>query len=266
MDDESQHRRHPEHERLCEVARSWFRTSYADLGYVVERRRFGFYRHRTKPPDARLIVVEAMAERDVPAFLADARAYFGELPVEIWVEGRSLDATLKPAFISAGCAQEAENVSLAYVGVRPEAAVCSDLTVELATAETLTDYALTKLKGFANSESDPTAQQLEYELAIRKSEMAGDGRHRIARIAGEPAAIVGYYDRADRSIFNLATRLPFRNRGIAKHLLLVVLADSFDRGCRSVIIGTDPADTPIQLYRRLGFTDEVYWRGAYLLT
>ena len=264
--EESQQRRHPEHDRLCEVVRSWFRTSYADLGYAVERRSFGFFRRRTKPPDARLIVVEAMAERDVPAFIADARGYFGNLPVEIWVEGRSLDAKLKPALISAGCAQEAANVSLAYVGVRPEAAIRSDLTVEPVTAKSLADYAVTKLKGFANSESEPTAQQLEYELAIRKSEMAGDASYLIARVEREPAAIIGYYDGDDRSIFNLATRLPFRNRGIAKHLLCRVLADSYDRSCRSVIIGTNPADTPIQLYRRLGFTDEVYWRGTYMLT
>jgi hypothetical protein len=32
-----------------------------------------------------------------------------------------------------------------------------------------------------------------------------------------------------------------------------------------VIITADEADRPIQLYRRLGFTDEVYWRGTYVL-
>jgi ribosomal protein S18 acetylase RimI-like enzyme len=52
--------------------------------------------------------------------------------------------------------------------------------------------------------------------------------------------------------------------GVARHLLCRVIADSYDHGCRSVVINTDPDDTPIKWYRRLGFTDEVYWRRNYL--
>jgi len=53
-------------------------------------------------------------------------------------------------------------------------------------------------------------------------------------------------------------------KGIARQLLCQVIADSYDNGCRSVIINTDPTDTPIQWYNRLGFTDEVHWRRTYL--
>ena len=36
-------------------------------------------------------------------------------------------------------------------------------------------------------------------------------------------------------------------------------------GTRSVVISGGEADTPIDLYRQLGFTDEVYWRATYEL-
>ena len=52
-------------------------------------------------------------------------------------------------------------------------------------------------------------------------------------------------------------------KGIAKILLDFVLADSHAKGCRSVILNTDPADTPINWYRRIGFTEEVYWHRRY---
>jgi ribosomal protein S18 acetylase RimI-like enzyme len=262
--DESRQRRHPEHERLIGEVQSWFRTTILDLGYVVERRRFGFYRRNTENPELRLVVIEAMKPEDAPEFVADAREYFGERDVEIWVEGRELDATLGQALVAAGCVKDLPNVSLAFVGTPPEAVPVAGVTVEAVTPKTLKDYAVTKLKGFANSEAEPTAEQLDRELAIRKSEIEGMGRLLIARVGNEPAAILGYYDGADRSIFNLATRIPFRNRGIAKYLLCLVLADSFDRGCQSVIIGTNPDDTPILLYRRLGFIDEIYWRRGYM--
>ncbi len=140
-----------------------------------------------------------------------------------------------------------------------------DITVDVVTADTVMDYAIVKLKGFANSEDEPTAEDLEEELAVRRRELASLGRFLVARVGDEPAAILGYYDGDDRLIFNLATRTPFRMKGIAMHLLCGVVADSYDRGCRSVIINTDPSDTPIRWYRRLGFTDEVYWRRSYRL-
>jgi len=99
---------------------------------------------------------------------------------------------------------------------------------------------------------------------VRQSELASMGRFLIARVRDEPAAILGYYDGSDRLIFNLATRMPFRMGGLARHLLCQVVAESYEQGCSSVVINTDPSDTPIKWYQRLGFTDEVYWRRNYL--
>ena len=54
-------------------------------------------------------------------------------------------------------------------------------------------------------------------------------------------------------------------QGIARRLLCDAVAEGYARGCRSVLINTDEKDTPTELYRRLGFTDEIYWTQEYVL-
>jgi ribosomal protein S18 acetylase RimI-like enzyme len=255
--------RHAEHDRLSEEVRSWYRTSTPDLGYHVTQRRFGSYRRHAEDPDSGLIIVDAMTPDEVPEFLADATSYFGSRVVNIWLDDKKRDAALGPALIAAGVSADKANIYFAHVGPRPERFQMPGITVERVTADTLMDYMLVKLKGFANSEDAPQSEEVEKEVAVRQSELANMGRFLIARVNDEPAAILGYYDGSDRLIFNLATRTPFRMRGIARHLLCQVVADSYDRGCRSVVINTDPDDTPVQWYRRLGFADEVYWRRSY---
>lgn len=255
--------RHPDHDRLREEVRSWYRTSIPELGYHVVQRKFGSYRRHAEDPDSGLIIVDAVSRAEVPEFLADANSYFDQRAVNIWIEDRDLDAMLGPALIAAGASADKANIHLAQVGLRPERFQLPGITVERVTADTLMDYVTVKLKGFANSEEAPPVEDVEKELSVRQSELASMGRFLIAKVGDEPAAILGYYDGSDRLVFNLATRTPFRMRGIARHLLCEVVANSYDQGCRSVVINTDPSDTPIQWYRRLGFTDEVYWRRNY---
>lgn len=261
---ESTRRRHPDHDRLVEEVRSWYRTTMPELGYCVERRRFGLYRRNLEDPDSTLVIMEGVVADETPEFLADISSYFGNRPVSIWVDDKDLDTMLGPALVSAGASRDEASTYLAHVGQRPEPVQLSGITVTPVTAKTLRDYVLVKLKGFANSEDEPQVEQVDEELVVRTSELASIGRFLIARVGEEPVAILGYYDGNDRLIFNLATRVPFRNRAIAKHLLCRVLVESYDGGCRSVIINTNPDDTPIRWYRRLGFTDQVYWRRRYL--
>ena len=256
--------RHPDHDRLREEVRSWYRTSWPQRGYHVEHRRFGFYRRHAKHPDSGLIIIETLIADDVPELLADARTYFDNRPVHLGFEDKNLDSRCGPSLVAAGCAIEQANTYLAHVGPPPDSVNLPGVTVEPVTADTLMDYVQTKLKGFANSEAAPTANQIEEELSLRKSESETIGRFLIARVRNEPAAILGYYEGPDRLIFNLATRLPFRMKGLARQLLSQVIADSYDQNCRSIIINPDPTDPPIKWYPRLNFTDEVYWRRTYL--
>ena len=182
----------------------------------------------------------------------------------MWIDDRSKDAILGPALVDHGCTRSDSTIYLAHVGPLPEASGPAHLVIEPVAAANLRDFVLVKLKAFANSEDEPSPERVAEEMAVREAEMRGPGRFFTVRIVGENAAILAYYEGTDRLIFNLATRVPFRMRGIAKLLLHRTLADSRDRGCRSVIINTNPEDTPITWYRRIGFTDEVYWRQTYL--
>jgi GNAT superfamily N-acetyltransferase len=64
-------------------------------------------------------------------------------------------------------------------------------------------------------------------------------------------------------VFNLATRLPFRHRGIARSVLARWSGAADQHRTRSHLINCDDGGPAEVLYRRLGFTDEVYWYRRY---
>jgi ribosomal protein S18 acetylase RimI-like enzyme len=138
-----------------------------------------------------------------------------------------------------------------------------DLSVEAVNADTIEEAMRTERKGFSGSEAEPDAEKRRRRLTLRRAEMVGQGRFLLARVAGQPASVVAFYEGEDRFVHHLATRVPFRRGGIASRLLKEVLAGSQARGCRSSIISAAEKGRPVGLYRSLGFTDEVYWRREY---
>ena len=254
-------RRHPHHDAIAATLRTWYTSSAPSMGSRVERRPFGVYMRY--PPDAGEVTVRDAGPEDVPALLADVRAYYGDASVGIYLDDRRSDATLGPALVQAGCTKGTAETHLVHVGAVPAVHPVPRVVLEPLTEATLTEFAVTKIQGFASSEAAPDPQRLATEVAMRRAELAGEGRFVFARAGGDPAAILGLFDGDDRHIFLLATRVPFRNRGIARWLLTRTIAAADAAGCRSILINCDPDDTPIRLYRRLGFTDEVYWRQRY---
>lgn len=256
---------HPAHDDLVREVRSWYICDYPALGKVVARRRFGYY-SRIQQTDYRDIhILEPFDPAEVPAFIADVRAFYGRRRVHIFTHGRAVDTRLSHALQQAGCARGAGNLYLAHVNTgQPPQAGSGPGRIEPVTPANLRDYTVTKLKGFAGSEEKPAPAAVEADMAIRRVELNAGGTFLTARVGREAAAIIGFYEGPDRYIFNLATRVPFRNQGIARQLLSHVLADTYALGKRSLLINTDPADTPVQFYRRLGFVDEIYWKGTWL--
>jgi GNAT superfamily N-acetyltransferase len=256
--------RHPQHDQLCAEVRSWYRASAPELGYRVVYRGFGFYGRQGGNPHSARIIIERPFPSEIAMLQADARKFFGDVEVDIWIDSPETDATLGPALLRAGCHLRGATTYLAHVGEPPSVKPLSNVSVEPVSAALLKEFATVKLKGFGNTEDQPSAERVALEVASRAAELRGSGRCLLARIGDEAVAIIGYYEGKDRLVFNLATRVPFRNTGVARLLLSTVLTDGYQRRCRSVIINTDPADTPINWYRRLGFTDEVYWHRSYL--
>ena len=254
--------RHPEHERLVAEVRGWYRASDPRAGYDVDRRRYGVYSRAGRERIHR-VTVDGLAAHDAGRFVQDLREYFGGAPVRIIVDGPAVDPEVGAALLAAGCSANHALVYLAHVGSVPEARAVSEMRVEAVTEETLREFVATRIKGFADSEATPPAAQVDAEAARRRAVLDAGSHLFIARMGGAAAGVVGWREGRDRFIFQLATRLPFRGRGIATSLLCGILADAYAGGCASVIINADPAGLAVHLYRRLGFVDEVYRQQRY---
>ena len=257
---------HPAHDALVQEVRSWYIQDYPALGKVVERRRFGYYSRIKQTNYNDVHIVEPFDPAQASAFNADVNAFYGQRRVLIFTHSQAVDRQLSCALEQTGCTRGTAKLYLAHVntGVSP-AAELGPAQIEQVTRSNLLDYTITKLKAFADSEEEPGQAAVEASMATRRADLNADGAFLIARVRDQAAAIIGWYEGADRYIFNLATRTPFRNQGIARQLLSRVIADTYAQGKRSLLIATDPADTPVQLYRRMGFLDEIYWMGTWIL-
>ena len=258
--------RHPAHDALVQEVRSWYIHDYPDLGKVVMQRQFGYYSRIQQTTYCDIHIVEPFDPAQASAFHADVNAFYGRCRVLVFTHGQAVDSRLSDTLEQAGCTRGTAKLYLAHVstGVSP-AAESGPALIEPVTRSNFLDYTITKLKAFADSEEEPDQAAVEAGMATRRADLNADGAFLIARVGDEAAAIIGLYEGPDRYIFNLATRTPFRNQGIARQLLARVIADTYAQGKRSLLIATDPADTPLQFYRRMGFVDAIYWMGTWIL-
>ncbi len=135
------------------------------------------------------------------------------------------------------------------------------VSVEPVGPATLNEYVLVKPKGFANSEDESPRG-----TSLKKPRSEPENHRRplyLAKVNGEPAAAIAFWSMTAWSSSWL-TRVPMRNRGIARILFCRTIARASEKGCRSVIIKANHEVTPLRWYRRLGFDDEVYWLRSYV--
>lgn len=255
--------RHPEHDRLAAEVISWYTQSFPELGYIVERRRFGFYGRNVHAPAANRVTLRGVTPEDVPALLADVHAYFDGQPVTLLVDERDVAVALGSALKAAGCRLVHEELFLAHVGAPPIVQPVSGATIEDLTADNVYAFATAKLQGFASSEAQPSSEQIEADAALRLAELAGGGFGLLARVACEPVAILCGIGGQEWFLHSLATHVRWRGRGLASWLTAEAISRAYASGGRAVLLNADPHDSPIVRYRRLGFTDEVHWRARY---
>jgi GNAT superfamily N-acetyltransferase len=253
--------RHPQHDQIVEASRAWYRTSYAEMGYVVEERRFGWYNRNAAGGGH--VTLRPIRPEQASALFEDVQSYYEGRSVDLYIDDREVDATLGAVLTAVGYEAVSASSYLTYVGEPFEPPLPAGVAIEPAGREALREYALTKLKGFASSDDAPPEREVADEVALREAELHGEGRLLIARIDSEAASIAGWYTAGDALIFQLATRVGYRRRGIATALLATIVREELSNGARSVVINSDEDGEPIKLYRRLGFTDEVYWRRPY---
>lgn len=248
---------HPHRDEVIAAARSWHRQPFHWMGWRYERLSVGHYRWHDVNKDrswAWVTLEDPPLDDDELLFALDEET--GEWPIpRIRIDEDGLNASLGPRLLARGWSASA-NVLLCWVGGPPERTAVQG--VEVDGAPDLEEWSIAKLRGFAVDDAEPTRQALRNELGLRRAEAGGDMRLELARVDGEAVAVIGWYEEAeDVEVFNLATRLAWRNRGIARQLLTSCVARVLQGGARSVLIGTDADDTPREWYRRLGFRDHL---------
>ncbi len=259
--------RHPAHDAIARSVAGWYRESSPELGYVAERRAYGWVQRHPALAGA-AVTLAPCAPEDVADHLAALRADLGGTPASLRVEGRDTDARLRPALEAAGCHAGTAESFLVFVGDLPSASPSEHVAIEAVDESGLEAWARTKVAGFAGVEPAAVgAAELRAERRIRAAELRGGLRLRLARVDGEPAGAIAAYTRGhpggDWLVFSLATLPAFREAGVARLLLVDALDAARAAGARSTLINADPDDWPHGWYVRLGFEDEVYWRRSY---
>ena len=251
-----------DHTAVTEAVRSWYTGPTPELGISAVEAPYGFLMSSDRL-DLRRLVLTA----DTPSAAADAVAaatmFFGTIEFELWIDDRVRAERLTAAVGTAGYLPVQDTVVLALLGAVRAGAGPPGLRIDDVTdVESLRAWATVKLQGFADSEAPPRPEQLQSELVVRQAEWPVC-RYQLARLDGEPVGILGHYTGQDQMVFLLATRLPFRHRGIAQAMLACWQRQSEEADVRSLLINCDDGGRAHALYRRLGFSTEVYWHRRY---
>jgi hypothetical protein len=236
---------HPHHDEVASELRRWHTESFPELGITVQRDWFGLLSNADGPYPRVLLTVDDPAL--VARALDEATALLGADGFGIQLDDRERAARLEPALVAAGCRPIKSTTHLALVGELRAGPLTPGLSVEVvATEDDLARWASVNAR----------------ELETRRRERPAIELW-LARVDGEEAAVLGFYTGADQLAWNLATRVAFRHRRIARSLLARWAAAGSAAGVRSLVINADDPGRPADLYRRLGFVDEVVFHRRY---
>jgi GNAT superfamily N-acetyltransferase len=252
-------RQHPEHDVVSREVRGWYTSAVPEIGLTGTTHWFGFAA-MTGADQAR-VVLSIADPAEVPAALAAARDACPASSFVVMVDDRERTARLDPALREHGCGYTQSTTYLALTGPMVSPASGPDrLEIAVTGAEDFETWARVKLQSFGDSEDDPAPETLAAEVALRLDELP-IAECQLATLDGEPTAVLAHYPGDDDLVFILGTRLPYRHRGIAQAMLARWAAAADGR--RSLMINAADGDPPEALYRRLGFTDEVFWYSKY---
>jgi len=246
------------------MIRSYIRNLYHEpfegMGYRAVKRKWGTYWNTDQ------VYTENIPHNKVEEFLDDICKYYKHKSVYINVDGREEDASLGKALREAGCKKNSSEIFLVHRGVTPQCPSPDGIEVEPVSESNLIEFSETRLKAFSLIEDTSQTKEIHDEMSIRRSELTGTASGCLARFQGEPAGAFWWYEEQDFIFLSLLGVLPpYRNQGIGQWLISRRVQDAYKEGYQFVILNvlSDNVNA-IRLYRRLGFSDEIYWRGRYL--
>jgi ribosomal protein S18 acetylase RimI-like enzyme len=255
--------RHPQHEDVAAVVAGWFTTSAPAIGYSAAETWYG-YLCDFGPLGGERVILRLADDALFDTAFQEIRSEASGHGLDIWVDDRTRDEALGPLLLAAGCERLNATTHLALVGEIRASSGPKGLSIEAIGSDALERWAAVKLRAFSDDESPPRPETLAAEMAVRVAE-APIASHCLAHLEGQAVGVIAFYVGADQMVFNLGTRVPFRHRGIAQAVLANWVTDGRREGCRSFLINATEGDRPAELYRRIGFTDEVYWYRRYRL-
>jgi hypothetical protein len=251
--------RHPEHDAVGREVRSWYTSSVPELGLEVATHWFGTTSMIGANQARAVLNFDDPAQ--VPAALSAVREACTASSFLILVDDRDRSARLDAALRQHGCAYEYSTTYLALTGPFISPAPEPDgLAVTGIGASGLETWARVKAQSFADTEDDPAPEEIAAEVARRLDELPVS-EYQLGTQGGEPVAVLAHYPGDDDLVYILGTRVPYRHRGIAQAMLARWVTAS--AGSRSLMINATDGGAPAALYRRLGFTDEVYWYSKF---
>jgi hypothetical protein len=247
---------------VAREVRGWFRTSAPEIGYVVQAHWYGLVSDLGGAETRLILGIDSPGH--VPAALAAVRADGPDRTVTIWVDDRERASRLDRALRENGCTAGDATTHLALVGPMSPRPVPDGLRVEIVEPAGLEEWARVKLRCFDDSEAAPSPDRIATELAARLEDLPLV-EHWVGSLGREHVAVLAFYVGQDQLVFSLGTRVPYRHRGVATALLTRWVDLGTARGARSLIINAHDGGRPAELYRGLGFVDEVYWYRKYEL-
>ena len=163
------------------------------------------------------------------------------------VRDEAAAARLEPGFTAAGYARAPEVVQLLRRAPDRLATVEVEV-VGFADARDLIE------RTYREDEQLPDALAVPFTDHRRKYEDALGARFFIARLDGEQAGVCELYlDGEDAQVENVDTLARFRNRGVARSVVLAACDAAREAGATRIFIVADDDDWPKHLYERLGF-------------
>jgi ribosomal protein S18 acetylase RimI-like enzyme len=175
------------------------------------------------------------------------------------VRDEAAASRLTPGFTDAGYARAPEAVQL----LRREPDRPATVEVEVVSFAEARDLIE---RTYREDEQLPESAAVPFTDHRRKYEQALGARFFVARVDGEQAGLCELYvDAEDAQVENVDTLVGFRNRGVARSVVLAACDAARAAGARRIFIVADDDDWPKHLYERLGFdrigTDVAFLRS-----
>jgi GNAT superfamily N-acetyltransferase len=250
------------HDTLANLIRGWWHDPFEDMGYAAVLRQWGTYRSNGQ------VYVSDLPVTQIEPFLDDLRGYFQDYaePILIHLDTEADKARIGPVLIDAGCAGPARESYLVHTINHSPPPTVNAIQLIPVSQHNLTLFSDTKLRAWSSSEDKPNDHALQAEIERRTRELQGWGRGMLAMIDDTPAGFIWWFDESSRVrwIRQLATRTPYRKRGVATRMLVDCVQSAYQAGMMAVIISVDPENNPaLRLYSELGFSHSVYELATY---